>query len=357
MFALLSVFNKTGIVDLASGLIRSGHSIIATGKTFSVLRDAGISAVDVSSVTKFPEILGGRVKTLHPQIFGGILCNRSDESHQRESVAYGLPDIRVVVANLYPFWELNADVTDATAVELIDIGGVSLIRAAAKNFKDITVLTDPSQYEDYLSKGADLIQRRTYARGAFETTAKYDTNIANYFSGVPTPVASVVSAGGSTTETITRKYTLVAPLKYGCNPHQTPAGVYSIDGQESPLKLLHGNWSYINVLDAMNAWGLVFELGLQFPGCVSAASFKHTSPAGAAVQMYWDELSPQTQQMLSIVYVFNDESFFAPLTHHLSFQVRFIRDDINGGPHICSSAKCRSSVIIWGFYRVQRGCG
>ncbi len=307
MFALISVFNKAGIVDLASSLVRSGHSIIATGKTFTTLCDAGIQAVEVSSITKFPEILGGRVKTLHPQVFGGILANRAEPSHQQQCLEHGLPDIRVVVANLYPFWEIadQTAVTDETAVELIDIGGVSLIRAAAKNFSSVAVLTDPSQYADFSLSGADLSRRRALSRSAFQMTAAYDANIAKYFD-------SDVESGTIAT---TRRYELIAPLKYGCNPHQTPAGIYSIDGRPSPLKLLHGSWSYINVLDALNAWGLVTELAKQFPGKLGAASFKHTSPAGAALELRWDELSTQSQQMLSTVYGLSDTTTRGVLTY------------------------------------------
>lgn len=331
MYALLSVFDKTGIVDLATNLIRSGHRIISTGGTYALLQKSGIKAEQVSSITKYPEILGGRVKTLHPTIFGGILSDRN--IHQKDIRKHGLLNISVVVANLYPFWNVSPGTPDAEAIEEIDVGGVALIRAAAKNFSHVSVLTQPAHYK-YFDDGRspDLSRRRVLAQAAFALTAAYDTKIANHFAieqdhlttaAVPdrfertrsTEALSVFDVGVSppplsfkspeTDESITRVYTRVGPLKYGCNPHQSPAGVYRIAGEPFPFRLIHGSWSYINVLDAINAWSLVSELGNLFGGCMAAASFKHTSPAGAAIDspsVTWNNLSEPSKNLLSTVY-------------------------------------------------------
>lgn len=213
----------------------------------------------MSSLTNFPEILGGRVKTLHPAIFGGILADRN--AHSADIERHGLLNISVVAVNLYPFWNVAPGTPDTDAIEEIDIGGVSLIRAAAKNFAHVSVLTRPEQYGGFCASYPDLSGRRRLAQAAFALTAEYDNRIARHFAAeqdhfsavaIPDRFERTKSVDALSTDPdrsrIVRTYTRFADLKYGCNPHQAPAAVYRIDGAPFPFKLLHGQWSYINVL-------------------------------------------------------------------------------------------------------------
>ena len=185
-YALLSVSDKTGIVDFAEGLVRSGYTIISSGGTAAVLKKAGIPVMKVSEYTGSPEILEGRVKTLHPKIHGGILAKRNDEVHDADREANDIGLIDIVAVNLYPFKETVAkpDVTLADAIENIDIGGPSMVRSAAKNYKDVAVLTNPHQYGIYLDsiKGNISIKPETlrtqFMKEAFKHTAEYDTAIS-----------------------------------------------------------------------------------------------------------------------------------------------------------------------------------
>lgn len=263
--AIISVFDKTNIEQVANDLIGQGYTILSTGGTYKYLAEHvsdPTTLVQVSDFTGFPEILGGRVKTLHPKIYGGILTRRDISEHVNEMNEHDIPMIDVVVCNLYPFHRVDNETEINEACELIDIGGVTLIRAAAKNFKDVIVLTDPSDYDGWMDK-----DRRALATKAFVHTTSYDSMISRYMSG------------GSVT---TRVYQDIVPLKYGCNPHQPDASMASINGHDIPFEVLNGVPGYINILDAVNAWQLVHDLRatLQMP---AAASFKHTSPAGAAV--------------------------------------------------------------------------
>ena len=189
-YALLSVSNKSGIVDFAEGLIRAGYTLISSGGTHSVIAAEGIPVMKVSDYTGSPEILNGRVKTLHPKIHGGILAQRGNPSHDLDRQANGIGHIDIVAVNLYPFKETVAkpDVTLADAIENIDIGGPSMVRSAAKNYKDVAVLTNPNQYGIYLDsiKGNISIKpetlRRQFMLEAFKHTAEYDAAISNWMS-------------------------------------------------------------------------------------------------------------------------------------------------------------------------------
>ena len=191
-YALLSVSNKDGIVDFADGLVRSGYQIISSGGTHAVLQAAGIPVMKVSEYTGSPEILNGRVKTLHPKIHGGILAQRGNPSHDLDRKANDIGLIDIVAVNLYPFKETVAkpDVTFAEAIENIDIGGPSMVRSAAKNHKDVAVLTNPNQYGIFLdalngnisSVTVDQL-RSQFAREAFKHTAEYDAVISNWMDG------------------------------------------------------------------------------------------------------------------------------------------------------------------------------
>jgi phosphoribosylaminoimidazolecarboxamide formyltransferase/IMP cyclohydrolase len=189
-YALLSVSNKNGIVDFAEGLIRAGYTLISSGGTHKVISDEGLPVMKVSDYTGSPEILNGRVKTLHPKIHGGILAQRGNPAHDLDRKANDIGFIDIVAVNLYPFKETVAkpDVTLAEAIENIDIGGPSMVRSAAKNYKDVAVLTNPNQYGIYLDsiKGNISIQpetlRKQFMLEAFKHTAEYDATISEWMS-------------------------------------------------------------------------------------------------------------------------------------------------------------------------------
>ncbi|XP_072512975.1 bifunctional purine biosynthesis protein ATIC [Salminus brasiliensis] len=269
--AVLSVSDKTGLLDFAKRLVAVGLKLVASGGTAKALREAGLSVRDVSELTGFPEMLGGRVKTLHPAVHGGILA-RHTQSDQADMEKLGFSLVRVVVCNLYPFVKTVAspNVTVADAVEQIDIGGVTLLRAAAKNHARVTIVCDPSDY-DLVAKEMEsandhdtsLDTRKTLALKAFTHTAQYDEAIADYFR-------REYSSGVSQLQ-----------LRYGMNPHQAPAQIYTLR-PALPLTVLNGSPGFINLCDALNAWQLVRELKSAL-GLPAATSFKHVSPAGAAV--------------------------------------------------------------------------
>ncbi|KAJ2021990.1 bifunctional phosphoribosylaminoimidazolecarboxamide formyltransferase/IMP cyclohydrolase [Coemansia sp. S85] len=267
--ALLSVYDKTGLIDLAKSLHELGVELVASGGTSKAIREAGLPVKDVSDITKAPEMLGGRVKTLHPAVHGGILA-RDLASDDADLAAQAIDKITYVVCNLYPFKQTVArdGVTIAEAVEEIDIGGVTLLRAAAKNHARVSIVCDPSDYARVLSEIRDLgavapDTRQTLALKAFAQTADYDTAIADYFRQQYASGTSQLA------------------LRYGANPHQKPAQVFAAEGK-LPITVLSGSPGYINLLDALNSWPLVKELRAAL-GMPAAASFKHVSPAGAAV--------------------------------------------------------------------------
>ncbi|XP_028293147.1 bifunctional purine biosynthesis protein ATIC [Gouania willdenowi] len=269
--AVLSVSDKSGLLDFARRLEDAGLSLVASGGTAKVLRDAGLTVRDVSELTGHPEMLGGRVKTLHPAVHGGILARKSpSDSADMEKLGYSL--VRVVACNLYPFVKTvsNPDVTVDDAVEQIDIGGVTLLRAAAKNHARVTIVCDPADYsmvakemEASEDKDTTLETRRTLALKAFTHTAQYDDAISDYFRGQFSRGVSQLT------------------LRYGMNPHQAPAQIYT-QRPALPLTVVNGSPGFINLCDALNAWQLVRELKNAL-GMAAAASFKHVSPAGAAV--------------------------------------------------------------------------
>lgn len=269
--ALLSVSDKTGLAEFGRRLVDVGLSLVASGGTAKALRDAGLAVRDVSELTGHPEMLGGRVKTLHPAVHGGILArNTPADAADMEQLGYTL--VRVVVCNLYPFVKTvsNPAVTVEDAVEQIDIGGVTLLRAAAKNHARVTIVCDPSDYslvakemESSGDKDTTLETRRTLALKAFTHTAQYDEAISHYFRGQYSRGVSQL------------------PLRYGMNPHQAPAQLYTLR-PALPLQVVNGSPGFINLCDALNAWQLVRELRNAL-GMAAATSFKHVSPAGAAV--------------------------------------------------------------------------
>lgn len=278
--ALLSVYDKTGLLDLAKGLVKHGYRILASGGTARLLREANIDVSDVSSITKSPEMLGGRVKTLHPAVHGGILA-RDTSSDLEDLAKQGIDKIDVVVCNLYPFKATvnKPNVTFEEVVEEIDIGGVTLLRAAAKNHPRVTILSDPKDYDQFLMgldnpNQATIHFRQALALKAFNHTAEYDEAISDYFRKL---------YGHNNNALLT--------LRYGANPHQKPAQVFVKEGS-LPFKVLSGSPGYINLLDALNAWPLVKELSLAL-NLPAAASFKHVSPAGAAVGLPLSDIEKQ----------------------------------------------------------------
>ncbi len=271
MRALLSVYDKTGVVELAEGLVDLGWDLVSSGGTAAAVADAGLPVVEVAEVTGAPEMLGGRVKTLHPLIHGGILADRSNPDHQADLEARGITPIDLVVANLYPF-------TSDPGIELIDIGGPTMVRAAAKNHAHVGIVVDPEAYgevlEELRARGSltDATRRRL-ARAAFAHTAAYDAAIVAWFDeedGAELPPSLHLAADR------------VQDLRYGENPHQVGAR-YRVAGQRSwwDAATQHGGkeLSYLNLYDAEAAWRLVHELG----DGPAAVVIKHANPCGAAV--------------------------------------------------------------------------
>jgi len=278
--AILSPFDKTGLIELAKALLDAGYELIASGGTSKALIAAGLPVSTVESLTKFPEMLGGRVKTLHPAIHGGILADRS-QAHKDELAKLELGEIDLVVCNLYPFVETVAkpDITELEAIEQIDIGGVTLLRAAAKNFAHVSVLCDPSDYAAFIASlgtgGANLDARRAYALKAYRHTAGYDAAISEWLG------ARVQSANVESFDELPANFSIgverVQELRYGENPHQA-AGVYSLHGKPLPYEMLGGKeLSYNNLLDLDAAWGAATEF--ETP---SVAIIKHSNPCGLA---------------------------------------------------------------------------
>lgn len=267
--ALLSVHNKSGLLELARGLHHLGWELIASGGTAKLLRQSHLPVTEVADYTSSPEILGGRVKTLHPAIHGGILARDIDE-HRDELTRFGWHLIDMVVVNLYPFEETisQPDVTMAEAIEQIDIGGVTLIRAAAKNHQRVTLVCDPQDYMQVLEAlqngGVDDQLRRQLAVKGFRMTTHYDAMIADYLGG---------------TESHTLQLYPLQSLRYGENPHQF-AQVFGYQPDQGPLggRVIQGKeLSYNNLLDLDAAWRAV----VSFDRC-SVVIVKHLSPCGIA---------------------------------------------------------------------------
>lgn len=293
-YALISTYDKTHIGTLARMLVDNGYQILSTGGTFKKLAEILPKKMltSVSDFTEFSEILDGRVKTLHPKIYGGLLAQRSKRKHLEELTVLNIPLIDIVVCNLYPFYQAaEQNLPMMESQELIDIGGVTLIRAAAKNWQNVLVLTDPTDYPALIENNFEDVSRdqnfRHYlAVKAFQMTSQYDSLIAGHLNSL--------QGEGEMIEH--RFYQRQMELKYGCNPHQGQAALYQILDQHSkdfPISLINGTAGYINLLDAMNAWQLVSELRnlLNLP---AVASFKHTSPAGAAVANPLSEILRRT---------------------------------------------------------------
>ena len=288
--ALLSVSDKAGLVPLARSLAAAGVEIISTGGTAKALREAGLNVTDLSAYTGFPEILDGRVKTLHPKVHGGLLYLRDNESHEAAARTHGIDPIDLVVVNLYPFEQTVArpNVSLQEAVENIDIGGPSMLRSAAKNHESVTVVVDPADYEVVgeqirLTGRTTLELRRKLAANAFARTAAYDAAIATHLGhafGTAPPTTLPAS--------LRVEAPLVQALRYGENPHQK-AALYG--GFYDYFQQLHGKeLSYNNILDLTAAASLMAEFAADAP---TLAILKHTNPCGlgqgASLREAWDK--------------------------------------------------------------------
>ena len=274
--ALLSVSDKTGLAELAKALHNAGVEIISTGGTAKAIEAEGIPVKDVSEVTGFQECLDGRVKTLHPMVHGGILARTSHDPDVKEIEELGIKPIELVVVNLYPFKDKVADpnVTPADATEFIDIGGPTMIRAAAKNFAHVSVLSSPNQYGNFIEELEEKMEisfetRQKLAKAAFAHTADYDSAIVNYFTKL-------------IEEEPAKQFNLSLPLsqelRYGENPHQK-AAVYG--NQNDFIECFHGKQlSYNNYLDVDAALTIISDFSEDEPAC---AIIKHTIPSGVGI--------------------------------------------------------------------------
>ena len=275
--ALISVSNKEGLVELGQDLNKLGVEIISTGGTAKALEEANIPVTKVDDVTGFPEMLEGRLKTLHPNIHGGILADRSKKEHLEQLKEAGIKPIDLVVINLYPFKETVAksDVTPEEAIENIDIGGPTMIRAAAKNHQGVAVVTSPSRYKQIIEqlekKGEISLELcKELATEAFDHTSSYDTAIYNYLSAQ------------KFNPSLKLEFTKIQDLRYGENPHQEAAYYRQLDALPHSLttaKQLHGKeLSFNNILDLDAAWSLASEFSV-----AAAVIIKHTNPCGVAI--------------------------------------------------------------------------
>ena len=283
--ALISVSDKTGLIELAGILSREfSIELISTGGTAGALAAAGVTVKDISNITGFPEMMDGRVKTLHPAVHGGLLALRDDPGHLAAMQAHSINAIDLLIVNLYPFEEVTAraDCTLAHAIENIDIGGPAMIRSAAKNHRSVAVVTDVSQYADLIAQlrtqqgSTQLSFRNTLAAAAFARTARYDATINNYLNKFYAPEAT-----GGLPPVFAPVLRLEQTLRYGENPHQAGA-LYAPAGAKRGIagaRQLHGKaLSYMNMLDADAAMALVAEFSQP-----AAAIIKHANPCGCAI--------------------------------------------------------------------------
>ena len=287
MKALISVYDKTGVLEFAQALHRAGVGLVSTGGTQRILsQDGGLPVQQVSDLTGSPEILGGRVKTLHPRIHGALLARRDSPEHMEELDGQGIQPIDMVVVNLYPFVDTvsRPGVTLEDALENIDIGGPTMLRAAAKNFPSVTVVVDPADYAwvaDSVSNGGLTMEdRRSLAHKAFQHVSMYDTAVAGYLGGNTDDEAGE-SVGEGLPEELNLGYQQLRQLRYGENPHQA-AGLYVSPGAAAGgianAVQLHGKeLSFNNLLDADACWRAVSDFKE-----TTVAVVKHTNPCGLA---------------------------------------------------------------------------
>lgn len=288
--ALVSVSDKTNLVEFVSELVKLGYEIISTGGTKKALEAAGIETIGISEITGFPEIMDGRVKTLHPKVHGALLCVRDNEEHVKQLKELDIDYIDLVCVNLYPFKQTvqKPGVTHEEIIENIDIGGPSMLRSASKNYKFIPVVVDPSDYETVIEElkqngETSLETREKLAAKVFRHTANYDAMIANYLTE---------KTGEKYPEKLTITYDKVQDLRYGENPHQSAAFYKNMNPQYSlaNAKQLHGKeLSYNNIQDGNAA----IEILKDFEGTCAAVGLKHMNPCGVGlgktIEEAWDK--------------------------------------------------------------------
>jgi phosphoribosylaminoimidazolecarboxamide formyltransferase/IMP cyclohydrolase len=327
--ALISVSDKTGLIEFARELTKMGVEIISTGGTASLLKKEGIPSVEISKFTGSPEIMDGRVKTLHPKVHGGLLYLRDNPDHLRQAKENGIEPIDLVVVNLYPFEATVArpDVTLEEAIENIDIGGPSMLRSAAKNYRSVTVVIDPADYKDVLENlatndGATTLKmRERLAIKVFVTTSKYDGAIANFFNREQ-----------ETTCSFSLSLPCAARLRYGENPHQRATLYGDFDDH---FQKLHGKeLSFNNILDISAASHLIDE----FPE-PTVAILKHTNPCGvgsdADLKKAWDKaFATDKQAPFGGIIICN-----RPLTEELARAISEIFSEVIIAPEFESDAR------------------
>lgn len=274
--ALISVFNKDNVLKLAEFLIKKDVEIISTGGTFKYLKENGVKVTEISEITEFPEMLDGRVKTLHPKIHGGILAIRDNKEHMETIEKHGIKPIDMVVVNLYPFFDkVQEDLSFDEKIEFIDIGGPTMIRAAAKNFKDVTVLTDVADYDEVMAEieasgDVSIDKKRVLAGKVFNLMAAYDAAVSRFLLGEEVYP-----------EYLNMSYKKLMDLRYGENPHQSAAYYVSTstNGAMKNFEQLNGKeLSYNNIKDMDIAWKVVCDF--EEPMCCAV---KHNTPCGAAI--------------------------------------------------------------------------
>ena len=290
--AILSVTDKTGLVEFSKKLSALGIELISTGGTAKLLRDSGIAVKDISDLTGFPEMLDGRVKTLHPKVHGGILHRREDPRHVAAVNEHGIQPIDMVVVNLYAFEKTAAKpgVAFEEVIENIDIGGPSMIRSAAKNFHDVAIVTSPSDYDaiaEELNRSNGSLSKETkwrLAQKAFATTAAYDAAIASTLEQIPADSFTIQPIASEFPANLRFSFHKTSDLRYGENPHQK-AAMYS-DGSSVGVANAR-QWqgkelSYNNIVDLQAAWDLAQEFNAPETDLPMCAIIKHTNPCGAA---------------------------------------------------------------------------
>ena len=274
--AILSVFDKTGIVELAKKLDDNGVEIFSTGGTYKKLEEAGVQVTKISTLTQFPEIMDGRVKTLHPKVFAGILADKTNPKHMEDLESVSVTPFDLIVVNLYAFLKVynNSESSEAQIIEMIDIGGPSMLRAAAKNFNSVAILSNCGQYKEFINRmekdNLDNDYRKRLAGDVFVHTARYDSEIAKFFTE---------SKDSSLDNFLFKNFEKLEDLRYGENPDQK-AALYKPIGSKNwqPFKQLHGKQiSYNNYLDCIAAYKIVNDMNSQAP---LVANIKHTNPCG-----------------------------------------------------------------------------
>ena len=302
MYKLVSVSDKTNIEFICKFFIENNEKIISTGGTYNYLIEKlpeyKSSIIKVSEITNFPEILNGRVKTLHPKILGSLLCKYNNDDHINELTKHVIPHINGIIVNLYPFKETiekhkNNPNAHETIIENIDIGGVTLLRAAAKNYEHILTITSSNDYEEVMTnyKEPNINLRQKLAKNAFKHVLDYDKYIFNYFESLDDKNLK----NNVQKDDIIRHYVIDMKLKYGCNPYQSEASINTFNNN-NPFEIINGTCGYINILDAIYSWQLVKELS-ETLNMKCAASYKHTSPAGVGTSK---PLSPLLKKIYDV---------------------------------------------------------